>query len=220
MLNYPMFIVNVLLKPYKTFKEEENKLCNVKTSLIFSSIIVVAMMLINLITSMISAIFINDFDVTKFEYVKRLELSNLGKLDYLELIGKNLLIYAGIIAGIALIYYIVSLIFKKNTNYIKLLSITAISAIPVVLITMIVAPILGIIWETLYFVASIIGIIYSIVIFITLISENIKFENKDLNMYFHLICISVIGVSGYYLLMNIFTSSISSDFGSILDMFG
>ena len=35
-LNYLMYIVAILLKPFKCFKEEETKLCNTKTYLIFS----------------------------------------------------------------------------------------------------------------------------------------------------------------------------------------
>ena len=142
-LNYLMYIVAILLKPFKCFKEEEAKLCNTKTSLIFSSIIAGAMMLITLFKAMIAVVFTKTMDYSTFKYKTSVDFSRLKDLDWLSLIGKNLLIFAGVIVAIALVYYIVSLIFKKSTNFIKMLSISATSLIPYIVLGMIVSPLIG-----------------------------------------------------------------------------
>ena len=64
----------------------------------------------------------------------------------------------------------------------KTLSISASSIIPYVIMGMVVSPILGKIWALLSIVATIVGAVYSIIIFVLLISDNIKFDKK---IYLH-----------------------------------
>lgn len=219
-LNYLMYLLLVLVKPFKCFKEEEEKLSNTKTSLILSGIVAGIMMLINLISTMISTIFAKKMDYSTFQYKTTLEFSNLKELDYLSLIGKNLLIYAAVILAIALVYYLASLVAKKQVSFIKFLSISATSVVPFVIIGMVVSPILGKIWSPLAIILMIIGVVYSITIFIFLIKEEIKFEKQDLGIYFHLICMSILGTAGYYTFIKILTSKITDQLGDIMDLFG
>lgn len=219
-LNYLTYIVTILLKPFKSFKKEEKKLCNTKTSLIFSSIVAFLMMLVTLLKSMISVIFTKTIDYSTFKYKTSIDFSRLKDLDWLSLIGKNLLIFAGVIVAIALVYYIVSLIFKKSTNFIKLLSISATSLIPYIALGMIVSPLIGKIWTPLSIFAMIIGAVYSLLIFVNLINDNLTFDSIDLKIYFHLICLSILGSAGYYLYMNFMVSNISNNIKDILDMLG
>jgi len=219
-LNYLMYIIAVLLKPFKCVKEEESKLSNPKTALILSSIVAGAMMLIDLLKTMISSVFVKTMDLTTFQYKTTMELSNLKNLDYLSLIGKNLLMYAGIIVAITLVYYLASLVFKKSLNFIKTLSIAATSLLPYVILGMVVSPILGKIWAPLSIVALVIGIVYSVLIFFNLINNEVDLENTDLKIYFHLICLSILGIAGYYLFVNMLTSSITGELDNILNMFG
>ncbi len=219
-LNYLTYIINVLLKPFKTFKEEETKLCNPKTSLIFSAIVAVAMMLITLFKAMISSIFVKTIDRSTYEYKTTVDFSQLKNLDWVGLLVKNLLIFAGVIVAIALIYYIVSLMFKKSTNFIKMLSVSATSLIPYIALGMIVSPILGKIWTPLSIIATVIGAVYSLLIFINLMNEDLVFDNVDLKIYFHLICLSVLGSAGYYLYMKFMVSSVSKDLNDLLNIFG
>lgn len=219
-LNYLTYIINVLLKPFKTFKEEETKLCNPKTSLIFSAIVAVAMMIITLFKAMISSIFVKTIDYSTYEYKTTVDFSQLKNLDWVGLLVKNLLIFAGVIVAIALIYYIVSLIFKKSTNFIKMLSISATSLIPYIGLGMIVSPILGKIWTPLSIIATVTGAVYSLLIFINLMNEDLVFDNVDLKIYFHLICLSILGSAGYYLYMKLMVSSVSKDLNDLLNIFG
>ena len=218
-LNYLKYILGLLLKPFETYKSEEGKLSNVKNSLILSGIVAGAMMLINLLTAIISSVFVKTMDYSTLKMKTEFSFEGLKNLDYLSLIGKNLLIYVCIIAAIAVVYYLASLVAKKSINFMKTLSISASSLIPYVIMGMVVSPILGKIWAPLSIVATIIGAVYSIILFVLLINDNINFEKKDLCAYFHLACMTILGTAGYYAYMKLFTSGITDQIGSYLDMF-
>ena len=209
-----------MLNPFKAFKEEEAKLSNSKTSLTFSSIIAGSMMIITLLTTIFSNIFTKTMDYSTFKYKTSVDFSRLKDLDWLSLIGKNLLIYAGVVVGIAGVYYIVSLIFKKSANFIKYLSISATSLIPYVVLGMVVSPLIGKIWAPLSIIAMVVGAVYSLLIFINLIGNELSFDSVDLKIHFHLICLSILGSSLYYLYMKFMMSSVSSSISDIFDMFG
>lgn len=218
--NYLKYIIGVLLRPFKAFKEEEVKLCDTKTSLIFSSIIAVVMMLINLFTAMISVIFTKTLNYSTFKYQTSIDFSRLKDLDWLNLIGKNLLICAGIIVAIAFVYYIVGLVFKKSTNFIKILSVSATSLIPYVVLAMIVSPLIGKIWAPLSMIAMVVGTVYSMLIFINIMNDELVFDNIDFKIHFHLICLSILGSAGYYLCMKLMVSGISSNINDLFNIFG
>lgn len=209
--NYFKHIITAFIKPIKTFKDEEEKLSEVKHSFILTAIVAGIMMIVNLISSMINASFTYKMDTFTYEYNKVLDLSGIQELDFVSLIFKNLLIYLIVMLVIAGVYYLASLVAKKTVSYPKILSITATSLIPYIAICMIVAPIMGIIWSELAIVFNIIGAIYALIIFICLINENIKFENSDLNVYFHAICMSILGTAGYFVIVKLLTSIIESE---------
>ena len=225
-LNYFTYMIAVLLKPFKSFKEEESKLNNAKTSIIYSLIVSVIMMVITLIKTIIATIFVKTVDYSDYssylsgtyETEMSVRFENLKELDWLSLLGKNLLIYAGIIAVIALIYYIVSLMFKKNSNFIKLLSISATAIVPFVILGMIASPLLGEIWTPLAIVCTAAGAAYSILIFMNLVNDHIAFDNTDTKIYLHLICITILGVAGYYLYSKLMVSDISSQVNNIMNL--
>jgi len=216
-LNFIMFIIAILLKPFQCFKEEEEKLSNIKNSIILTTIVSGAMMLISFIKSLISAVFVKQWDFATYEYKTAIEFSNLKKLDYLELIGKNFLIYMVAILAIAGVYYLASLVVKKQSSFSKLLSIAAASVIPYVVLGMILGPILAKIWGMLAMFCTIIGAVYSIIIFLTLINDNISFDKTDSMIYFNLVCMSILGVAGYYAFSKITFGGLTSSLSNYLD---
>lgn len=216
--NYIKFIIAFLTAPFKGFKDNEDYLSDTKNSLIISGGMAVIMMLINLITSMINAIFAKTFDYSTFSYKTKVDFGRLGDLDYGSLIFKNLLIYAGIIAVIAVVYFLFAMLFKKKANYIKLLSSTAISLLPTVLGSMFIAPILGKIWSPLAVVVSVASITYTIAILITLINDQVKLEDKNCTIYYHALSITVLLTAGYYILINVLLSGITKGASNILNM--
>ena len=222
-LNYLMFIISLLLKPFQSFKSEEHKFNDTKTALIFSGIVAGGMMLINLLTKMISTVFAKTMDLTTLSYKTTIDFSRLENLDYLNLIFKNLLMYAGVILAITGVYFLASLIMKKQINFIKMLVITSSSVVPFAVIGLGAAPILSLIYSDLSIVLMLVGAIYSLIILITLVKEQVDFESKDMEIYFHSICISILGVAGYYFIINLLiksvTSGITEQLGGYLDMF-
>lgn len=218
-VHYFKYAKDVLLNPYKTFKEKETELTETKNALIFSGILAVVMMLITLLTAMITSIFVKELSVKTLKLHTVVKFSNLGDLNYLVLVGRNLLIYAGIIAAIAGVYYIVSLIFKKESKFTKLLSISATSIIPFITLGMILSPILSLIWTPLSIIAKVGGLVYSILVFMSLIKEELSFETKDLEIKFHLICLTILGTIGYYLYIKLFMAVVNSGLNDLLNIF-
>lgn len=208
--NYFTYLFAIFIKPFTCFKEEENKLNKPKIAILLSVLIASVMTLINLFTSMISAIFVKKMDVKTFKFKTVVQFSNLKNLDYVDLIFKKFLMFVGIIALIALVYFLVALIFKKKANYVKNLAITCSSLIPYLLIGMVAAPILGKIWSPLNFILLILSIIYSLLIFMNLMNEELKFDNIDIKIYFHLICLGILAIILYYLFMSIFLKGITN----------
>ena len=218
-VHYFKYAKDVLLNPYKTFKEKETELTETKNALIFSGILAVVMLLITWLTAMITSIFVKELSAKTFELHTVVKFSNLGDLNYLVLIGRNLLIYAGIIAAIAGVYYIVSLIFKKESKFTKLLSISATSIIPFIALGMILSPILSLIWTPLSIIAKVGGLVYSILVFMSLIKEELSFETKDLEIKFHLICLTILGTIGYYLYIKLFMAVVNGGLNDLLNIF-
>ena len=92
LLNFVKYTINSLIKPVKTFKDEENKLADVKNSFILSGIVAFAMMFVNLITTILNLIVVEEYnyELSKMQTAIKFEL--LENLDFVSLIFKNLII--------------------------------------------------------------------------------------------------------------------------------
>ena len=212
-LNYIMYIIAILLKPIKSFDEESEKFNTPKTTIIFSLIVTAAMTVFNLLSTMLNSVRVTFYGETSWEW------ENLKELNYVELIGKNFLIYAGVLLAIAVVFYVASLILKKEVNFIKTLAIAATSVIPTVIAAMLISPILTLIWAPLGLIVSIAGFVYSIIILYELMNNEIQLEG-DIKIYFNLVCFGILAVSGYYLYMELFMSSVAGDLEDIFNLFG
>lgn len=216
-LNYLMYIVAILLKPFKSFKDEESKLNNTKTSFILAFIVTGAMTVINLIKTIFATVHVASYswsDGYKYSW----EWSNLKNIKWLEVIGKNFLIYACVIFAITLVFYLGSLIIKKQLSFIKSLSISTTSVIPAVIGIMVLSPLVGKIWSPLSIVFMIVGAVYSLIILYELMNEELKLDS-DIKIYFNLVCLGILAVAGYYAYMKLFMSSITSGLDGLMDLF-
>jgi hypothetical protein len=197
---------NYLLKPTESIKDEKTE--EVKSVVINGGIISVLMTLVNLLMTMLSSLKSTSIDWTgKVTY--SIKFSNLSKLNYLSLIFKNLFIYIIIMLVIAGIFYIGSLIVKKEIKYTKLLSIVFISVIPFVIGNIVLANILGLIYSSLSLIVIIISTTYSIALFTYLVNNEIKIKDMT-RIYYNAICFSVIMLSIYFILEKILLSTISN----------
>ncbi len=214
-LNYLMYLIAVLIKPFQCFKEEESKLSNGKTSIILTLIVTVIMTLANLIKTIIFTVRVADISLFEGSSYKW-QWENLKYIKWVEVIGKNFLIYAGIILAITIVFYFGGLVLKKQVSFVKSLSISATSVIPAVCAVMILSPILGMIWSPLSMVLTIIGFAYSLIILYELMNSELNLE-KDKKIYFNLVCFGLLIIAGYYAYMKLFISPVVDELGSVLD---
>lgn len=214
-LDYLSYAIAFMIKPFQAYKEEEGKISDTKSSFIFAGIVATAMMIINFIITLISAVFVKKLDSATFKLKTTFSLDGLKDLDYVGLIFKNLIIYAVIILVIAAIYYIASLIIKKQISFGKFLSATASSMIPFAVISMFLSNILGKIWMPLSIIAFCVGAFYSLASFFILTNEILGLEDNDLKIKLHAICMSVLVVGGGYALYKILLGSLTSGLGSL-----
>lgn len=209
-LNYFMYLIAAFIKPYRSFKEESEKLKRPKNTIIISLILTGMMVITNLIKMMITEIFVKQYDLTKRKIVTSIKFSNLKHLNYFDAIVKNFLIYLGIIVGVALVYYLLSLVFKKNGNFIKTIAIVITAVVPIYILGMIGAPLLGMIWEPLIAILIIIGWIYGGLVLVHLANEEVNLATPDSKIHFNLIALGVL-IVGTVIIFMLQTQPIARD---------
>lgn len=218
-MGYFFIILAVILKPFAAFKEELSKFNSFKNSAIMSLIISGAATLINLITTMLNAIMVKSYSWSSGGYKTTWTWENLKEIKYIEVVGKNFLIYLGVIVAIAVVYYIASLIVKKQTNFSRLLGIAAIAVAPMLVCSLVLSPLLSLIWAELAMPITLIGAVYTIILVYEGMNNEVLVEG-NVKYYFNLVCLSILGIAAYYLYMKIFMSSISGGLEDIFDLFG
>ncbi len=218
-MGYFFIILAVILKPFTAFKEELNKFNNFKNSAMMSLVVSGVGTLINLITIMLNSVMVKSYDWSSGGYKTTWTWDNLKEIKYLEVVGKNFLIYLGVIIAIAAVYYIASLIVKKQTNFSRLLGIAAIAVAPMLVCSLVLSPLLALIWTKLAMPITLIGAIYTVVLVYEGMNNEVLVEGNA-KYYFNLVCLSILGIAAYYLYMKLFMSSISGGLEDIMDLFG
>lgn len=211
-------ILAVILKPFTAFKEELNKFNTFKNSLLVSLIVSGVATVVTLLKTMYSAVRVSSYSWGS-ETTKSWVWRNLKEINYIKTIGTNILVYLGIILAIAVVYYLASLIVKKQVNFSKFLGISALSIVPFVVCYLVVAPLLSMIYAPLNMAITIIGIVYTIILVYETMNAEIALSG-NVKYYFNLICLSILSISAYYLFMKLFSSSVSNGINNILNQFG
>lgn len=215
-MNYFKYMLNAILKPFDTFKKEETNLSNFKNSGILVAIMVVALTILNLISTMISSVRVTSFWTDEVKWV----WENLKDVEYFKIIGQNLLMYAGIIFAISGVYFLASLVLKKESKFVKLLSATTTAFIPMAVAIAILSPLLSLINTYLGLIITIVGIVYFLVILVELLNDQIVIENKNTRIYFHLVCLSILLIGGGFIAYKLVLGSITSGLGSLGSLLG
>lgn len=189
-----LFLVQAFLKPVKCFKEKASDIIEPKNSLVLGAIVTVLSVILSLISKILSTVHVSSiYSETSWNW------EALNDFPWFKTIGKDFLLIAGIIFGVALIFYLAGLILKKDTNYLKMVSIASVAFIPTSLGLYLLGPILGMLWYQFEIIFPIIGICYSIVILSTLVNTEIQLE-KDQKIYFNFICYAIIFVILYFVI--------------------
>ena len=173
-LDYVKYLLGSLLKPYDTYKNNESTLGDIKNASILTLIVVGIMTAINLLSTMISAVRHKSF----FSGEVTWNWDNLGDVEYFKVIGLDLLVYAGIIAAIAGVYYLGSLVIKKNAKFSNLIGAATTSVVPFATCSLLLSPILSMIYSPLGIVATVVGFVYTLVTLIELVNDIVVIDNK------------------------------------------
>ena len=204
------FILAVILKPISSLKKKLDEYSDVKSVGILVGVVALGRMIINLLGSMISAIFVKQFNFWTGDSKLSVSFDGLKNLDYFDLIVKQLFGFVIIIAAIAGIYYIVSLIMKKTVNYFKLVTITTVSFVPFFIVSSFICVIVNYIYVPASVFLAIGAFIYSLLTFIISVDSEIEFKDSNFKVYFHTICLTVIFIVSYYVVSNSISSSITN----------
>ena len=191
-----MLLINIILKPFTTVKEGLNKFDNIKNSAILSVIIAGGTTIINLLITMFNTVRVESFFSDEVTW----EFSNLKHIDYVEVIGLNFLIYLGIAFAVAGVFYIASLIVKKQCNFCRMLSISSLAIVPGVLCSLVLSPLLGMISQKLAVLLVFVGLIYSFIIDYEGINYELSLEGNS-KFYVNFASLSVLFAAAYFLLL-------------------
>ena len=213
MMNCLTFILAVALKPINALKSKIKDYSDFKGAGILVLFVALAEMIVNLLGTMISTIFVKQTSFFSGETKLIVSFKNLKDLNYFDLIVKNLFWSVIIIAAVAGVYYVVSMIMKKNANYFRLAAITAVSFVPLYA-ALFVSIIIAYIYAPLSAFVVFAAFIYSFLIFIHAIDNEVEFKDADFKVFFHVICLTAVFIVAYYVLNNSVGSMAS--FGSLL----
>ena len=209
--DYVKYIIGSIIKPYEKFKSNEKELSNSKNVLTMSGILVLTLTILGLVNTMISEVRVKSFLSTKTEWV----WENLKDIEYFKVIGQNLLIYAGILAAISGIYYIASLIIKRDTNFTKILAAVVTSLIPFAIASLVLSPILSMIYSILGIGITVAGLVFTLITYLELINEMVSIESENTKIYFNSICLFVVIAVGAFIAYKLVLGSL----GSLISLF-
>ncbi len=206
-----MFLVNIILKPIKTLKSKIEDYSDPKNGFILASVVALATMIVRVVVSFIMALIQKQCTTSIFGKGSCLSFGEkLKTIDWMGITLKHLLIILISMFAVAGIYYLASLIAKKSANFMRLLTITAVSFVPACAAMYLLTPIFGWINIHLGVIVTIVGFVYSLVIFFSAIKDEFKFESDDKAVYFHLICVSIILIVLYFVGINVANNQLNN----------
>ncbi len=203
-------LIAVLLKPFTTFKEELPKFKEVKNSLLLSLIVSLVGTILMFVNTIITLVRIPASLNGKTTWM----WDNLKNFNYFKTFGTDFLTVAGVILAIACIYYIASLIIKKQIDFSSILMIVASAVVPLILAYTVVAPLISMINIKLSIYVNMVGLIYSFIIIYENINDLLKLTGNQ-RIYFNFLCLVIVAILAYYLYTKFMLNSISSGLGNL-----
>ena len=199
-------MINAFIKPFEAFKKSEKKLSSTKYSLIYSAFVCGFAWILSVISTIFSGA-----KTVSYGWSGSITSWNFARLNYIKIIFVNLFVYVALIAVIAGVYCLGSLVAKKTVSYFKMLFITCVAIMPYIICAVFLAPLFGLIHHNVGAVIAIVGLVYSILIFFGLIKEEISFKSKETTLYFHLICAGVLALIFYFTFINFGSMNVVRD---------
>lgn len=209
-------IMNFILKPATSLKDEITKLDDIKNSGILVIVIAVISTLISLFTTMINAVIVEEYYMFG-EYSTVWRWENLKNINYISSIFQSLISVLLVIAVIAGIYYIASLIIKKEVKFSRLVGLTSLSITPLLLTSLVISPILSLISSEISALATIVASIYTMLMIHETINNEFKLKGNA-KYYFNLVCYLIFIVIGYIAVSVVVSTVINTSANSLFGM--
>lgn len=133
---------------------------------------------------------------------------NLDNYNMLNIVGNYFVTFIGFIFIIAAVFYMASLIVKKEINFGKTVGITSMALIPAYVMVLIIAPILGKLYYPLAIIAIVKGIAFSSITIFKVLNDKMKLNSQQF-LYVNIAVSVVIAIASYFLILNVILTEIS-----------
>ena len=210
---YFSVIKAIILKPFTGLKDEINKISNILSAGILALIIAAIATILTLIKTIITTVRVTSIWNNETSWV----WDNISNINFVKAIGLNFIIFLGLIAAVAFVYYIGSLILKKQADFPKLLGIAVTTTLPVIICYTLISPILGMIWGLLGLLATVIGLVYTLILTYELMSEELSLKENS-KFYLNLICLTIISAIIYYVIIYLLIASVANGLNGIFNL--
>jgi len=203
------FVISALTKPTSTFKEKLSGFSDFKKAWQLPLITTGLFTILSVVNTIIAKVYTpahKSFfgkEVAAFWNWKKLD-----KFDWLQTIFSQIIAYLVPVLAITAIYYIISLIFKKKSNYFRLLTIAAVSSIPAILTTFILMPLGTIVSLNLGFIIMFAGFAYSSILVYEGFNQDIGYQNDQ-----RIFANTIVTITIYALAIILFTSFLKQSLG-------
>lgn len=203
------FVISALTKPTSTFKEKLSGFSDFKKAWQLPLITTGLFTILSVVNTIIVKVYI---PAHKSFFGKEVAASwnwkKLDKFDWLQTIFSQIIAYLVPVLAITAIYYIISLIFKKKSNYFRLLTIAAVSSIPAILTTFILMPLGTIVSLNLGFIIMFAGFAYSSILVYEGFNQDIGYQNDQ-----RIFANTIVTITIYALAIILFTSFLKQSLG-------
>lgn len=203
------FVISALTKPTSTFKEKLSGFSDFKKAWQLPLITTSLFTILSVVNTIIAKVYT---PAHKSFFGKEVAASwnwkKLDKFDWLQTIFSQIISYLVPVLAITAIYYIISLIFKKKSNYFRLLTIAAVSSIPAILTTFILMPLGTIVSLNLGFIIMFAGFAYSSILVYEGFNQDIGYQNDQ-----RIFANTIVTITIYALAIILFTSFLKQSLG-------
>lgn len=203
------FIISALIKPTSTFKEKLSGFSSFKKAWQLPLVTTGLFTILSVVNTIIAKVYT---PAHKSFFGKQVAASwnwkKLNKFDWFQTISSQIIAYLVPVLAITAIYYIISLIFKKKSNYFRLLTIAAVSSIPAILTTYVLMPLGAMISLNLGFIIMFAGFAYSSILVYEGFNQDIDYQNDQ-----RIFANTIVTITIYALAIILFTSFLKQSLG-------
>lgn len=215
------FVISTFTKPATTIKEHIAEYSDFKSTWQLPLFTAIASTILSLINIIFSKIYTAPH---KTIFGKQVTASwnwkNLEDFNWLQAIGNQFIAFFLPLLAVAAIYYIISLVFKKTSNFFRLVTILTVSAIPGLLAAFIISPLISLLSPEFGIVITLTGLSYTSIIAYEALNSEIGYKDND-RIFANLIFITVVYVIFLALFSYILKSTFSGNnlpFNPLIDL--